>query len=195
MSAMLPLVRDPRRSRQLAVALLVVAIVVVGAAIAIPVYLLNRHYSSALAENSDKLQRYRRIASTRPEVARQLEAMRGRDPRKFFLRSGGVALSAAEAAEALRSLVEASGGRLITMGAPVSKDEGRYRQVTVNVQLTANIFALRKILHAVEANTPYLFIDNLLVRTQVPANFRPAPGAEPDIFVQFDVSGYALASS
>jgi general secretion pathway protein M len=135
------------------------------------------------------------IAGTRPEIARQLEAMRARDTRKFFLRSGGAALSAAEAQEALRTLVETSGGRLVSMQAPASKDEGRYRQVTVMVQLSANIFALRKILNAIESYTPYLFVDNLKITTQVPPNFRPAPGAEPEMFVTFDVLGYALTGS
>lgn len=189
------LIVNPTHSRRLAVGLLAALLVAIAAAIAIPVWLLNRHYDAALADNLDKLERYRRIAATRPQIARQLEAMRTRDTRKFFLRSGGAALSAAEAQEAVRSLVEASGGHLITMQAPASKEEGRYRQVTVNVQLTANIFALRKILHAVETNTPYLFVDNVMVRTQVPGNFKPAPGAEPDMFVQFDVSGYALTGA
>jgi general secretion pathway protein M len=121
--------------------------------------------------------------------------MASRDPRKFYLRGGPPALSAAEAQEAIRSIIESGGGRLITMGAPSSKEQGRYRQVTVNVQITANIFALRKILAAVESRTPYLFIDNLLVRTQVPANFRPAPGDEKEMFVQFDVSGYAIVGA
>ena len=189
------LVTDPRRSRQLAVAILAAACLAVLAAIAIPTWIAHRHYDTALTDNLDKLDRFRRIAATRPVVARELEAMSARDPRKFFLRSGPTALSAAEAQERIRSLVESSGGRLITMGAPTSKDEGRYRQVTVNVQLTANIFALRKILAAIESNTPYLFIQNLTVRTQVPANFRPAPGAEPEMFVQFDLSGYAIAGA
>jgi hypothetical protein len=61
--------------------------------------------------------------------------------------------------------------------------------------MTANIFALRKILHAIENYTPYLFVDNLLVRSQVPGNFKPGPGAEPEMFVQFDVYGYALPTS
>jgi hypothetical protein len=87
--------------------------------------------------------------------------------------------------------VEANGGRLITMQAPNVKDEGRYRQITVNVQLTANIFALRKILNAIDNYTPYLFVDNLMVRSQVPGNFKPGPGAEPEVFVQFEVSGFA----
>jgi general secretion pathway protein M len=191
----MPLVTDPHRSRQLAVGLLVAAVVAIVAAIAIPEWLLHRHYDAAVADSLDKLDRFRRIAGTRPQVARQLEAMATRDPRKFFLRTGAAALSAAEAQEAIRSLVESSGGRLITMGAPSSREEGRYRQVTVNVQLTANIFALRKIINTIESNTPYLFVDNVTVRTQVPAAFKPAPGAEPEMFVQFDVSGYAITGS
>lgn len=186
---------NPKQSRQLAVGLLVAAILAVIAAIAIPVWLLNRHYEAALDDATNKLDRYRRIATTRPEVARQLEAMRAKEPRKFFLRSGATAMSAAEAQEALRAIIEAGGGRLITMQAPAARDEGRYRQISINVQLTANIFAMRKILNAIETNTPYLFIDNLLVRSQVPGNFRPGPGAEPDVFVTFDVSGYAQTGS
>jgi general secretion pathway protein M len=189
------LVSDPKRSRQLALVLLVAAVLAVIAIVAIPVWLAHRHYDVAIAENLDKLDRFQRIAGTRASVARQREAMASRDPRKFYLRGGPPALSAAEAQEAIRSIIESGGGRLITMGAPSSKEQGRYRQVTVNVQITANIFALRKILGAVESRTPYLFIDNLLVRTQVPANFRPAPGAEPEMFVQFDVSGYAIVGA
>jgi general secretion pathway protein M len=183
---------NPQQSRRAAIGLLVGAIVAVALAVALPVWLLHRHYDAALSDSADRLDRFSRIAGTRPAVAKQLEAMRAKETRKFFLRSGAPALSAAEAQEALRALVEGSGGRLITMQAPVSKDEGRYRQISVNVQLTANVQAMRKILHAIESHVPYLFVDNLTVRSQVPANFRPAPGAEPEMFVQFDVSGYAL---
>jgi general secretion pathway protein M len=185
----------PARSRALAVGLLVALVLLVTAAIAIPVWMLHRHYDVALADNASKYERYRRIASTRPAVARELEAMRAKETRKFFLRPGAAALSAAESQEALRTLIEQSGGRLITMNAPASRDEGRYRQITVNVQLTANIFALRKILNTIENNTPYLFVENLQVRTQVPPNHRPQPGAEPEMFVMMDVTGYALTGS
>jgi general secretion pathway protein M len=186
---------NPVQGRRLAVGLLVAAIVACVLAVALPAWMLHRHYDSALEENYGKLERFRRIASTRPEVARQLEMMRGKETRKFFLRSGAAAFSAAEAQEAIRAIVEANGGRLITMQAPSSREEGRYRQVNVNVQLTANIFALRKILSAIEGNTPFLFVDNLMVRSQVQANHRPAPGQEPDMFVTLDVSGYALVGT
>jgi general secretion pathway protein M len=183
---------ERNRGRQLAVALLVAALLVAFAVVAVPFWLLHRHYDTAIADSIDKLERYKRIASTRPVVTNELEAMRAVKINRFFLRGGAASLSAAEAQEAVRALVESSGGRLITMQAPVSKDDGRFRQVSANVQIAANIFALRKILHAIENNVPYLFVDNLTVRTQVAGNFKPAPGAEPEMFIQFDVSGYTL---
>ena len=42
----------------------------------------------------------------------------------------------------------------------------------MNVQLTGTIFALRKILHAIETNQPALFVDNLQVRSQVPGELQ-----------------------
>jgi len=192
----MPLERmNPTQSRRLAILLAVLAIAAIIAAIAGPVWMAHRWYDRNLAEATDKLERYRRVAAMRPEVAKQLDALRNKDTRRFFLRSGAAALSGAEASEAIRTLVEGAGARLISVQAPPAKDDGRYRQVTVNVQMTANIFALRKILHAVENHTPYLFVDNLLVRSQVPGNFKPGPGAEPEMFVQFDVYGYALPNS
>jgi len=186
---------SPVQSRRLAVGLLVLAVALAVAAVAIPVWIVNHRYDAALAELTDKLARYQRIAATRPEVARSLEAVRAKDAKRFFLRSGAAALTAAEAQEAVRRLVEGSGGRLITMQAPSAKEEGRYRQVTSNVQLTANVQALRRILHALENNQPYLFVDNVMVRSQVPSSFRAGPGQEPEMFVQFDVYGYSLSGA
>lgn len=186
---------SPDQSRKLALGILVAVILAVAATIAIPVWLVHRHYDTAIADITDKLDRYRRIATTRPEVVRSLEAVRAKESRKFFLRAGGAALSAAEVQEAFRTLVEANGGRLISMQVPAAKDEGRYRQVTVNAQLTANILALRRILHRIETGTPLLFIDNLRVQSQVPSTFKPGPGAEPEMFVTFDVYGYAATGT
>jgi general secretion pathway protein M len=187
---------SPEQSRRLAIGILAGVVVAMLAAIAIPVWMAHRHYDTALADMTNRLERYRRIAATRPEVVRNLEAVRAKESRRFFLRAGGAALSAAEAQEAVRSIIEANGARLITMQVPAARDEGRYRQVIVNVQLTATIQALRKILHRVEGSaTPILFIDNLMVRSQVPATFKPGPGAEPEMFVQFDIYGYSVTGT
>jgi len=186
---------NPTQSRRAAIGLLFAAALGTLAVIVIPFYMLNRYYDNALEDYSGKLDRFRRIAGSRTAASQQLDALRSVEPRKGFLRSGAPALSAAEAQEALRTIIEANGGRLITMQAPVSKEEGRYRQLTVNVQLTGTVFALRKILHAIETNQPALYVDNLQVRSQVPANFRPQPGNEPDVYMQMDVTGYSISGA
>jgi general secretion pathway protein M len=188
-------IKHPARSRQLAVGLLVLAVLAVLALVALPTWYLYNRYDRTLADWQDKAERFTRIAASRGEVARQLEAMRAKDSRKYFLRSGAAALSAAEAQEYVRDMVQSAGGRLITMQALPAKEEGRYRQVSAQVQLAANIHALRKILHAVESHVPMLFIENLTVKTQVPGNFKPAPGAEPEMFVTFDMYGYSLTGN
>jgi hypothetical protein len=185
----------PNRERRLAAGLLIAAVAAVVAVLALLAWYPYQRYQRELTERQEKVDRFRRIAGTRAEVAKQLEAMRQKDSRRFFLRQGAAALSVAEAQEIVRGIVESSGGRLITMQALPAKEEGRYRQVSAQVQLAANIFALRKILHGVEAHVPYLFIDNLMVKTQVPGNFRPGPGAEPEMFVTFDVHGYSLSGA
>ena len=74
----------------------------------------------------------------------------------------------------------------------VARDDGRFKQVPVTVQANANILVTRRILHALESNEPYLFVDSLLVRAQVPPGYKPPPGFEPEMFIQFEVSGFAI---
>ena len=181
---------NPQRSRRLALLLLVAALLLVAGPIAGAVWYVNHYYDLKLAEKQDRIERFQRIASTRAAVSRQLDAMRAKETRKFFLRTGATALSAAEAQEAVRSIIESGGGKLITMQAPSSREEGRYRQITVAVQLTATVQSLRRVLHALESNMPYLFVDNVTIRSQVTGQHRSGPGQEPEMFVSFDVSGY-----
>jgi general secretion pathway protein M len=190
-----PIASDARRSRQVAAGLLALVVVIAILLLAGPAWYLYTRYDRELAERRQKLGRYSQIVATRPEVARQLEAMRAKDARRFFLRSGASALSVAEAQEAIRTVVESSGGRLITMQQLPAKEEGRYRQVSAQVQLAANIRALRRILHTIEGNVPLLFVENLTVKTQVPSNFKPAAGAEPEMFVSFELHGYSLSGN
>lgn len=43
--------------------------------------------------------------------------------------------------------------------------------------------------------SPICFVDSLVVRAQVPPGYKPPPGFEPEMFIQFDVSGYAIPGS
>jgi len=183
---------SPGRQRALAAVLLVGAVVVVLLALLGPVIVLHRHYDEAIAETSDRLVRYRRIAAQAPALRTALDAMQQRDGRRFFLRNTATNLAGAELQELVKAAVEGNGGRITTSQNTSPRDDGRFREIGVNVQFFATTPALQNILLAIETHQPYLIVENLTVR---PLNafrgFKPAPGQEPELNVQLDVGAWA----
>ena len=184
----------PSRQRLLAVALLVITVVLVLSILLGPLLLLHKHYDDTIAELTDRIERYRRVAAQAPEYRQALDSMRQKDGRRFFLKNTAPNLAGAELQEQVRAAIESNGGRITTSQNQGPKDDGRFRQITVTVQFFASTPALQKILYALEAQPPYLSVENMTLR---PLNafrgFRPAPGQEPEVNVQLDVAGYAFA--
>jgi hypothetical protein len=183
-----------QRQRALAIALLVAAVILVLAVLIVPLYLLHRHYDDKIAEFSDRVERYRRIAAQAPEYRKALDVMKDKSGRRFFLKNSAPNLAGAELQEQVRTAIESNGGRITTSQNQGPKDDGRFRQITVTVQFFASSPALQKILYALEAQPPYLSVESMTLR---PLNafrgFKPAPGQEPEINVQLDVAGFAFA--
>ncbi|MCW5590728.1 MAG: type II secretion system protein M [Burkholderiales bacterium] len=182
------------KRRKAALGILAAAAALALAIVALPVWLAHRHYDDVLEDIDRRLVRYERLAAARPALEKKLEAVRAVGSRKYFLKAGAASLSAAEIQDKVRQLVEGNGGRIISVQPVAPRDEGRFRQVTVTIQANANIMALRRILLQLETSEPYVFVDALVVRAQVPPGFKPAPGMEPDMFVQLDITGFALIS-
>ena len=183
---------SPERQRILAVVFLVLAVLLMLAVLLGPIILLHRHYSGAIDDLSDRLQRYQRVAGQAPELRRALEVLKEKDGRRFYLKNTAPNLANAELSDLVRSAIESNGGRITTSQNPGPREEGAFRQLTVNVQFFATTPALAKILQALDTNMPYLIVDNLSVR---PLNafrgFKPAAGQEPENNVQMDVSALA----
>lgn len=183
----------PEKRRKAALGILAAVAVLAVALVGLPLWLAHRHYDNALEDIDRRLVRYERLAAARPALEKKLEAVRAMGSRKYFLKASAASLSAAEIQEKVRQIVDGNGGRLISVQAVPSRDEGRFRQVTVTIQANANVAVLRKILQQIETAEPYVFVDSMTVRAQVPPGYKPAPGADPEMFIQFDISGFALA--
>ena len=185
-----------KQQRALAIALLVVAVVVFLAALLLPVVLLHRHYDNAIASLTDRLDTYRRVAAQAPEYRKALDVMREKDAKRFFLKNTAANLAGAELQELVRAAVEGNGGRITISQNQAAKDDGRYRQIGINVQFFATTPNLQKILYALETQQPYLVVENLTLR---PLNafrgFRPAAGQEPEVNVQLDVVGFEFTEA
>ncbi len=195
-STMSWLPHSPRDRRILALVILLLVVVVAAAAIAIPVFLLNRHYDESLAKMTRQWKSQTAFNELRPQVTRALEQLKAKDPRKLFMKGTTGALATAELQDHVGQVIEANGGRLILRNVNAHKDDGAYRNVTGNFQLNISNANLRRMLFALETKEPYLFNDTLIIRSQTPFGYRPPAGtAEPDLFVQMDVSSVGLVGT
>ncbi len=158
-----------------------------------PFVLLHRHYDAAVEALQERLDVYRRVAAQAPELRKALDALRTRDGHRFFLRNTAPNLAGAELQDVVRGAIENNGGRITTIQIAQPREDGHFRQIGVSVQLFATTPNLQKILYTLETQTPYALVDSITVR---PLNafrgFKPPPGAEPELSVMLDTSGYTL---
>ena len=184
---------SPSQQRALAVVLLLLAVVAALIVLVGPIMLFHRHYDVAIEETSNRLELYRRVAAQAPDLRATLDVIKQRDGRRFFLKNTAPNLAGAELSDLVRAAIENNNGRIATSQSPAPRDDGRFRQTFVTVQFFATTPALAKILAALDTQVPYVVVDNLTIR---PLNafrgFRPAPGQEPELNVQMDVSAWAF---
>jgi len=186
----------PTQQRALALALFFGILVIVLLALLGPLILMHRHYDKAIAETTDRVAHLRRIAAQAPELRRALDTMKERDSRRFFLRNTAPNLAGAEMQELVKAAIESNGGRITTSQNTSPREDGRFKQIGVNVQFFATTPALQKLLGVLESQQPYLLVDGITIR---PLNafrgFKPGPGMEPEVNVQLDVSAFAYADT
>lgn len=187
----------PPQSRLAAAGILLAVLGSLGAAIAIPVWWLHKHYDTYLEDYSDRLTRYRRVAALRPAVEEAIAGVEERASRKFYLKSASPTLAAAELQGLVTRIMETNKGRIISSQIQstneTAKDDAKSKgpaKVTILVQMNASMVPLQLILHAVESAEPYLFIDQFTVRAHHGRGYKPVPGIQPEFAVQMTISGY-----
>lgn len=185
----------PMQSKWAAIGLLGLVVVVVVMAVAVPWWLLNRHYDDAIEESVIRLERYSRIIGTRESLQQRTTQVKALDAQNHYLKSTNPSLAASELQEQVKAVLELYGGKLNSIQVLPHKDDGDYRQIAVSLQLNAPIGGVKAILHALESARPYLFVENFLVRVQNIGTPRNDASIDPELFVQFDVIGYAVRGS
>ena len=180
------------RGRLLAVALLLFVICTVIAAVAVPAYVLYHRYNDAQSAAQDRIDRYRRVSTQRPDYQRALDLLKARESARFVLKNTAANLGGAELTDLVRQMVEANGSRLSSIQAATFKDEGGFRVYSLNVGFNATPASLQKVLYAIETSIPYLFIDNTTLRATVPRGYKPPPNQEPEVSATMEIQAYGL---
>jgi len=189
---------SPVQSKVTAVLLLIAALSSVSGIVGYSAWRLHHHYDLAIENYGESLQRYRRIASMRPAIEEALLAVENKGAGRFFLQASSSALAGAELQRLVTGIVEKYNGRLASSQVLPTKEDpkkGSPATISVMVQMNASVVPLQLILHALESNEPYLFINQLSVRGGQGRNYKEVPGTQPEFVVQVTVSAYMLFSS
>lgn len=183
---------NAQQERVAALAILALVVMLAIVLASLPVWLFNHHYDVAIEEAVARLGRYSRIIGMREGLQKQAIEVRALEAQHHFLKSASPALAAAELQQQAQTIFDANGAKVLSVQILPHKDEGAYRQVTVSVQLLAPLSAVKAMLYALETAHPYLFLDNFSIKASNMVVTRTESATEPELVVQFDLSGYAL---
>lgn len=188
----------------LAWSLMVLIPVLLLAAVAWPWLSRMGRLDDAIAEGRDQLQRFHRMVATLPALRAELEQVNNNDDFKaFYFDAPTPALAGAELQRKIQDLVTGAQGRLIsTQLLPEQKDEHPPR-VRIRTQIQGSTDTLLDVLYGIEQARPFLFVDQVSVRSSarpdLPAaalrgrRMRRQPINESgELTVRLDIFGFAL---
>jgi general secretion pathway protein M len=172
--------------------------------VALPWWQNNQQLTERLERDRDQLQRYSQMVATLPALRAELERERANDDFKaFYFDAETPGLAGAQLQSEVQEMVRGAGARPIsTQILPVDPKEQPPR-VRVRVQLQGSTPQLLDVLYQIEDARPFLFIDQVSVRSsarQEPVAARRntrrlrSSAQAGELTVRLDVFGYTLGT-
>lgn len=182
------------------VALLILAllIIIVVGMVALPYGAILSSYDSKLQRLNERLDMQRAIvrdgekARGQQRILDRLEATNG-----FFLTSDKPALASAELQKRVKQVIEQSGGTVVSSQMLGDKSRQGVDQVVLRVQMRCGVEELQKVFHTLEAQSPIVLLDNIMLGARPAGSVVPGRGKEgsQQLDVRFDVTGFRQISS
>lgn len=153
---------------------------------------LNAEADEALDATRDRMQRFQRIAASRPALEAQLAGLRNDlETARLFLEGATDALVAADLQRQISQAVERSGASVSSLRILPARTDNGIQEVPVRVQFKGPIESVQQALYIFGEASPVLTIDNVSIRSRVRTRRSgEAPQVDPDFVVRFDLTGY-----
>ena len=160
--------------------------------------------SVRIADSEDQLVRYRRMIRSLPELRAELERVRANESFKaFYFDAPTPALAGAELQRQVQDIVTAASGRLISTQILPGPPEESPPRVRVRTQIQGSTETLLDVLYNLEQARPFLFVDQVSVRSsarpQQPAADprgrairRPPVNPAGELTIRLDIFGFTL---
>lgn len=158
-----------------------------------------------IATSEEQLIRYRRLVQTLPALKDELERVRNNETfKEFYFHAPTPALAGAQLQTQVQGIVTAAKGRLVSTQPLPEESRQDPPTVRVRTQIQGTTEALLDVLHQLEQARPFLFVEQVSVRSaaraQAPdagdrARFARRMPTNPagELTVRLDIFGFALA--
>jgi general secretion pathway protein M len=136
------------------------------------------------------LAKYQRLDASRSKIDANLQELRSaQESEARVLKGGSTQLVGAELQNHLKGLIESHNANLVSMQVLPVREEQRFQRISMAVTLRATINALQPILFAIEDQSPYLFVEDLELRSNR-GFIAESEEQALELQVQFVVFGY-----
>jgi general secretion pathway protein M len=168
-----------------------------------------RTLDSEIESLNDQSIRYSRLLQTLPGLQAELEqVLSNEDVKDFYFDAKTPALAGAQLQREVQEMVKSSGGRLVSTQILPAPDDEQPPKVHVRAQIQGETDALVDVLYRIEQARPFLFVDQMSVRSQsrrTPARRNPRVRGrhrsvrrsrqQGQLTVRLDIFGYALGET
>jgi hypothetical protein len=183
----------PIVGRAAALALLFALVFLITVTAVLPLAERFQATDEALAHNRELVDRLTRRLANRGSYDAQIDALQARVNKSgLYIRADTEPLAAAAVQEHLKRAVGLHGGDLRSVQSLPSQQEDDLTRIGLRVVMTGGLGQMLQVLHELETGEPYLFADNLQVKSTKRRRRRvqvEAPTANV-LSIRFDLYGY-----
>jgi general secretion pathway protein M len=157
----------PRQSKQLAVGILSILILLFIFAVLYPIWALNQRYDEKIANYQHKIQHYQRIYSQADhyqDEANRLKRLRQSDRR--YLQSETDSLAKAELQRRVKGVISSEKAEILSTQIIGNDQEDGFRKLTIRVRMKSTLQESVSIFHKLESEKPYLFVEEITIRSR-----------------------------
>jgi general secretion pathway protein M len=155
------------RGQFMAVALLAIMVLLAYQFVALPAFDAYRARDEAIEDTERAIRRYRNLLAQEPALVAFNDRYASQQPLAPLLLPGSnPALSGAALQQQLQDLAAQHGVRVLSLRIRQAELDGRFERIAVEARMQSDMAGLRDLLFDVEQSEPYLFVENLAVRTR-----------------------------
>lgn len=178
-----------RQRQLLALAILALVIAMMVTLTVVPLWATNRHHHNTIDGLDSRLVILQRAAAAGDGLRSQHEQLkRSLASNRHYLKSTSEALAAADLQGIIKRLAGTKDMEVLSTQILPAGEASDFTRVALKVRMRGKLDNLLKVFYALETGQPYLFLDNVSIRSK--GQRRRTVNADQLLDVDFDLIGY-----